>query len=52
MLRRRKFFQGRRIRGADVKDIAWLDADGEEMTDEAWNSPDVARASACAWPAT
>ena len=28
MLRRRKFFQGRRIRGADVKDIAWLDASG------------------------
>ena len=41
MLRRRKFFQGRRIRGADVKDIAWLDPSGREMTDEAWNSPDV-----------
>ena len=41
MLRRRKFFQGRRIRGADVQDIAWLDASGREMTDEVWNSPDV-----------
>ena len=41
MLRRRKFFQGRRIRGADVKDIAWLDPTGREMTDETWNSPDV-----------
>ncbi|MEO7002134.1 MAG: glycogen debranching protein GlgX [Ktedonobacterales bacterium] len=35
-LRRRKFFQGRRIRGTDVKDITWLRADGEEMTDEEW----------------
>ena len=26
MLRRRKYFQGRSIRGGDVKDIAWLDA--------------------------
>ena len=34
VLRRRKFFQGRRIRGADVQDIAWLDASGREMTDE------------------
>ena len=41
MLRRRKFFQGRRIRGADVQDIAWLDPSGREMTDETWNSPDV-----------
>ena len=41
MLRRRKFFQGRRIRGADVLDIAWLDPSGREMTDETWSSPDV-----------
>jgi isoamylase len=41
VLRRRKFFQGRRIRGADVLDIAWLDPSGREMTDETWNSPDV-----------
>jgi glycogen operon protein len=41
VLRRRKFFQGRRIRGADVLDIAWLDPTGEEMTDELWNAPDV-----------
>jgi isoamylase len=41
VLRRRKFFQGRRIRGADVLDIAWLDPSGREMTDEMWNSPDV-----------
>jgi isoamylase len=41
VLRRRRFFQGRRIRGADVLDIAWLDPSGREMTDETWNSPDV-----------
>ncbi|CAN5698635.1 glycogen debranching protein GlgX [soil metagenome] len=41
VLRRRKFLQGRRIRGADVTDISWLDASGSEMTDEVWHSPDV-----------
>jgi isoamylase len=41
VLRRRKFFQGRRIRGAEVLDIAWLDPTGREMTDETWNSPGV-----------
>jgi glycogen operon protein len=41
VLRRRKFFQGRRIRGAEVIDIAWLDPTGAEMTDEMWNAPDV-----------
>ncbi len=43
VLRRRKFFQGRRIRGAEVQDIAWLDASGREMTDQVWSSPDVRR---------
>jgi len=38
VLRRRKFFQGRRIRGADVIDIAWLDPSGREMTDTTWGS--------------
>jgi isoamylase len=41
VLRRRKFFQGRRIRGAEVLDIAWLDPSGREVTDDIWNSPDV-----------
>ena len=41
VLRRRKFFQGRRIRGADVLDIAWLDPSGREMADDTWSSPDV-----------
>ena len=31
VLRRRKYFQGRSIRGGDVKDVAWLAPDGREM---------------------
>jgi glycogen operon protein len=41
VLRRRRFFQGRRIRGSDVKDLAWFEPSGQEMTDEAWNAPFV-----------
>jgi isoamylase len=37
VLRRRRFFQGRRIRGSRVKDLTWLAPDGAEMTDEQWN---------------
>ena len=37
-LRRRKYFQGRSIRGGEVKDLAWLAPDGREMTDEAWSA--------------
>jgi isoamylase len=37
-LRRRKFFRGREIRGADVKDITWLRSDGHEMTDAEWDA--------------
>lgn len=38
VLKRRNFFQGRRIRGAGVKDIAWLNHSGSELTDHEWNS--------------
>jgi len=38
VLRRRRFFRGRAIRGAGVKDIAWLEPSGREMTDESWNA--------------
>ncbi|HEV8714375.1 MAG TPA: glycogen debranching protein GlgX [Candidatus Binatia bacterium] len=37
VLRRRKFFQGRRIRGSEVKDLAWFRPDGKEMSDEDWH---------------
>ena len=36
--RRRHFFQGRKLRGAGVKDITWLTPTGREMTDEEWDS--------------
>ncbi len=36
---RRKFFQGRSIRGTETKDIAWLAPDGNEMADEDWENP-------------
>ncbi|HUZ03005.1 MAG TPA: glycogen debranching protein GlgX [Thermomicrobiaceae bacterium] len=37
-LHRRKFFQGRRIRGLDIRDITWLRPDGGEMTDTEWHA--------------
>ncbi len=38
VLRRRLFFQGRHIRGSEVKDISWLRPDGNEMTDKDWSA--------------
>lgn len=38
ILHRRRFFQGRNIHGLEVKDIRWIRNDGEDMTDEEWNS--------------
>ncbi|PYV89963.1 MAG: glycogen debranching enzyme GlgX [Acidobacteria bacterium] len=38
VLMRRRFFQGRSIRGAGVKDIAWFEPSGREMTDADWNA--------------
>ena len=36
VFRRRRFFQGRPIKGANVKDVLWLNPNGEEMTEEQW----------------
>jgi glycogen operon protein len=36
VLRRRRFFYGRRIRGSEVKDLSWFRPDGREMTEEDW----------------
>jgi isoamylase len=33
---RRNFFQGRPIRGSEIKDIHWIKPDGDEMSDEEW----------------
>ena len=38
IFRRPKFFQGRKIRGGDVKDVMWFDPNGEEMNEEGWNT--------------
>ena len=38
VFQRRKFFQGRAIRGTDIKDISWFGPDGQEMSDDAWNA--------------
>ncbi len=38
-LRRAKFFKGRRIRGAEIRDILWLRHDGESMSEEDWKTP-------------
>ncbi|MDD2999054.1 MAG: glycogen debranching protein GlgX, partial [Candidatus Riflebacteria bacterium] len=37
-LHRTKFFQGRMIRGSNVRDIIWFRPDGGEMDDEDWTS--------------
>lgn len=37
VFRRRHYFQGRHIKGVNVKDILWLRPDGEEMTDKEWS---------------
>jgi glycogen operon protein len=36
VFRRRRYFQGRPIRGG-VKDILWLNPEGQEMTDNEWS---------------
>src|ERR1700719_2178581 len=41
VFRRPKFFQGRRIRGTDIRDVMWFNPGGNEMTDEEWGSPFV-----------
>ncbi len=41
VFRRPKFFQGRRIRGSEIRDVMWFNPGGNEMTDDEWNSPFV-----------
>ena len=36
--RRSKFFHGRKVRGAGVKDVMWLNPGGTEMNDEEWGT--------------
>ena len=41
VFRRPKFFQGRRIRGSEIRDVMWFNPGGSEMSDEEWASPFV-----------
>ncbi len=41
VFRRPKFFQGRRIRGSEIRDVMWFTPGGAEMNDDEWNSPFV-----------
>jgi isoamylase len=41
VFRRPKFFQGRRIRGSEIRDVMWFNPGGNEMNDEEWTSPFV-----------
>ena len=41
VFRRPKFFQGRRIRGSEIRDVMWFNPGGNEMSDDEWNSPFV-----------
>jgi glycogen operon protein len=38
VFRRRNFFQGRPIHGAEIKDLYWLKPDGAEMSEHDWSS--------------
>jgi glycogen operon protein len=38
VLRRRRFFHGRRVHGANIRDIVWLRPDGGEMSHYEWSS--------------
>ena len=41
VFRRPKFFQGRRIRGSEIRDVMWFNAGGSEMSEKEWTSPFV-----------
>src|SRR5437867_3443190 len=41
VFRRPKFFQGRRIRGSEIRDVMWFNPGGSEMSEEEWTSPFV-----------
>jgi isoamylase len=38
---RRRFFQGRPIKGANIKDVLWLNPAGHEMSEEEWRDASV-----------
>jgi isoamylase len=38
VFQRRRFFQGRGIRGSDIKDLSWFKSSGEEMANGDWDA--------------
>jgi glycogen operon protein len=41
VLRRRRYFEGLFLPGADIKDLTWFKADGTEIVDQDWADPEV-----------
>ena len=41
VLQRKNFFQGRLLRGQEVKDITFFDLSGNEMNDQQWGEPNA-----------
>jgi isoamylase len=41
VLRRRRYFEGLFLPGADIKDLTWFKLDGTEIADEQWSDPEV-----------
>jgi isoamylase len=41
VLRRRRFFLGRKISGSEIEDLTWFVPDGREMEDADWGNPDL-----------
>jgi isoamylase len=41
VFRRSRFFEGKTISGTEVKDVTWLRADGEEMSEADWSDPEA-----------
>jgi glycogen operon protein len=41
VLRRRRYFEGLFLPGADIKDLTWFKLDGTEIMDQQWADPEV-----------
>jgi len=41
VLRRRRYFEGLFLPGADIKDLTWFKLDGTEIVDQQWSDPEV-----------
>lgn len=41
VLHKRRYFEGRKIYGREVKDIRWLNSDGSDLSEDEWNHYNV-----------